>query len=854
MSKSLVIVESPAKIKTLKKFLGPDYIFESSIGHIRDLPAKEFAIDIENDFEPKYETLPDKKDVIKKLQEAAKKADIVYLSPDPDREGEAIAWHISEILPKKTKLKRVAFHSITKSAVQEALAHPRDINMDLVNAQQARRVLDRIVGYKISPILTRRVKRGGQGTSAGRVQSVALKLVVDREKEIDAFLPVEYWTIEGHFETPSKDRPFIAHVHTVDGLRVEKEKGNKDVFLIPDKATADGLVARLKKAKYHVDNVEKKEVKRHSVPPFITSTLQQEASRHFGFSVSRTMSIAQDLYEGIDLGEYGAEGLITYMRTDSFNVAPEALRNVRGHIKSKYGNDYLPEQPNTYASKKAAQEAHEAIRPTSLDRDPEQIKEHLSIEQYKLYSLIWKRFIASQMTPAIYDRVSADIETDQGIALRASGSVLKFDGFLAAYIEKKDRAEDEDEQSKILPELEPGMLLKLLNLDGTQSFTKPPPRFTEASLVKELERLGIGRPSTYAAIMNKIQSRDYTTKEGSALKPTELGKVICEMLEQNFAPIMDVKFTSDMEDQLELVAEHNLEWKELIRIFWREFSPLVEKAEKDAVVPKILTDRDCPKCGQHKLHKIWSRNNYFYGCSNYPECDFTSSIEALDFNKADYDPAFKWEQPCPICGSSMVVRHGRFGPFLGCIHYTDGNCKGIVNIPKKGETYIPPEDLPSCPAIGCTGRLRQGRNRFGKTYISCTAFPDCNVIANSLEDIARKYPPNTHPKTAYVSKRKGKFGKKAEKTSPKKKEKKAAAKRTQPIYELSPELADLVDGTEFSRPEVTKHVWEYIKKHKLQDPKNGRIIIPDAKLAKVIGKKPVDMMKLAGLLNKHFKK
>ncbi len=849
MGKALVIVESPAKIKTLKKCLGPHYFFESSVGHIRDLPQKEFGIDIDHDFEPTYVTMPDKKEVIQKLQAAAKKADIVYLSSDPDREGEAIAWHIASILPKGTKIKRAAFQSLTKDVVQRALDHPRDIDMDLVDAQQARRLLDRIVGYKISPILTRRVKRGRNGTSAGRVQSVALKLVVDREKEIDVFVPVEYWNIAALLMPHAMDKSFTAHLHTVNGLKVEKEKtGTKECFLIADEQTAKEVAGKLKIARYNFGRVEKKEKKRNPVPPFITSTLQQEASRHYGFSVARTMNIAQGLYEGVDLGEEGSEGLITYMRTDSVNIAPEAISAARGYIQTHFGPEYLPDQPKIYASKKTAQEAHEAIRPTNVARHPDAIRQHLTPEQFKIYLLIWRRFIASQMNPAIYDTVSADVETDQNMTLRATGSVIKFNGYLAAYEEKRDKGaqEEEEDQGKILPPLEEGMPLTLRDLTSTQSFTKPPPRFTEASLVKELERLGIGRPSTYAAIMNKIQSRDYTIKEQQALKPTELGKVICQMLEENFAPIMDVTFTAQMEDQLEQVAEDNKNWKELIRDFWRDFSPLVEKAEKEAVVPKVLTELNCPKCGQ-KLQKIWARNKYFYGCSNYPDCDFTAPIEALDFNKADYDPSFNWEQPCPVCASATTLRHGRFGPFLGCSHYPE--CKGIINIPKKGETTYKAEDMPSCPAQGCDGKITARKSRFGKTFFSCSNYPDCDVIGNTLDELPQKYA--DHPKTPYVKKSRKK-GKPATKGKTKGKTKKAKTS-TQSAHPLSPELADVLGIKEASRPEATKKLWEYIKEHHLQDPKNKRLIVPDAKLAKVLGtKQPVDMMKLAGLLSKHF--
>lgn len=854
MGKALVIVESPAKIKTIRKFLGPNYSFESSIGHIRDLPQKEFGIDVEHDFEPKYVTLPDKKEVIKKLQDAADKADIVYLASDPDREGEAIAWHIASILPKGTKIKRTAFQSITKDVVEEALAHPRDIDMDLVNAQQARRLLDRIVGYKISPILTRRVKRGRQGSSAGRVQSVALKLVVDREKEIDAFKAVEYWNLGAVLEGPEIERPFLASLYSVGGKKVEKEVvPNKECFLIPDAATAKGIVTKLKAAQYHIVSVDKKERKRNPVPPFITSTLQQEASRHYGFSVSRTMSIAQGLYEGIDMGHEGSEGLITYMRTDSVNISPEAIGSARKYIQSHFGSEYLPDTPRVYASKKTAQEAHEAIRPTNLSRSPEKIRQYLTIDQFKLYQLIWRRFIASQMNPAIYDTVLAEIGTDQDLILRASGSTLKFNGFLAAYEEKKDRShiEDEDEM-KALPPLEPNMALSLVDAISEQAFTKPPPRFTEASLIKELEKQGIGRPSTYAAIMNKIQSRDYTIKENQALKPTELGKIIAQMLEDNFPPIMDVTFTAQMEDQLEQVAEHNKNWKALVREFWNDFIPLVEKAEKEAVVPKLMTEFDCPKCGK-KLQKIWSRSRYFYGCSDYPNCDFTSPIEALNFNKADYDPTFNWEQPCPQCSSSMIIRHGRFGAFLGCSRYPE--CKGIVNIPKKGEKVYRAEDLPACPAIGCDGRLTARKSRFGKTFFSCSNYPDCDVIVNTLDQLPVKYP--NHPKTPYV-KKKGRGGKGAKEPKTKTAKTTKTAKKTpsaQPPYQLSKELSQIVGKTELSRPEATKALWDYIKEHHLQDPKDKRLICPDAALAKVFGSsKPVNMMKLAGILTKHLKK
>jgi DNA topoisomerase-1 len=860
MSKALIIVESPAKIKTLKKFLGSSYIFESSLGHIRDLPKKGFGIDIEHDFEPHYEILSDKKEVIDRLKKAAKQVDVVYLSPDPDREGEAIAWHIASILPKGTKIKRVTFNAITKEAVTEALKHPRAIDQALVDAQQARRLLDRIVGYKISPILTRRVQgaRDG-GLSAGRVQSVALKMVVDREREIDAFTPVEYWNIASLLQAKKSDPSIRAVLYSVDDKRVEKEAiPDKDCYLIDNEEKALAVVKRLQKATYKVDSVEKKEKRRNPVAPFITSTLQQEASRHFGYSASRTMNIAQGLYEGIDMGHEGAEGLITYMRTDSVRLEPEAIQAARGYIASTYGKEYLPPEGKQYSTKKSAQDAHEAIRPTNLQYAPDKIKQYLTVDQYKLYLLIWRRFLASQMNPAVYDTVSCDISTNQQIMLRATGSVIKFSGFLAVYEEKEDIVEaqegkDKEAQDKILPPLTVGQSLLLLDVESQQAFTRPPPRFTEASLVKELEKSGIGRPSTYATIMNKIQSRDYTTKEKGTLKPTELGKVIAKMLEDNFKTIMDIGFTAAMEDELENVAANEKNWKELLKIFWDSFYPTVQAAEKEAFVPRIMTELDCPDCG-HKLQKIWSRKKYFYGCSNYPECKYTAPVEALTFNKADYDPNFDWNQHCPKCDSPMKMRYGKFGPFLGCTRYPE--CKGIVNIPKKDE--ISAKDMPTCPALGCDGKMTQRRSRFGKPFFSCTNYPDCDVIINNLDELYEKY--KDHPKTPYVSKAK-KWGKKKgkeeapekEKASAKKRKAKKKSTRVQHAYTLSKELAAVVDAKELSRPEVTKKLWDYIKAHKCQDPKNKRMIRPDEKLAKVFGsKQPIDMMKLAGVLSKHL--
>jgi DNA topoisomerase I len=832
MGKALIIVESPAKIKTLKKFLGKDFIFASSLGHIRDLPQKGFGIDVEHDFEPQYEILPDKKEVIAKLKEAAKECDIVYLSPDPDREGEAIAWHIAALLPKTTKIKRTAFNSITKDAVLEALAHPEEINLALVNAQQARRLLDRIVGYKISPILARKIKKR-TGISAGRVQSVALKLVVDREKEIEAFKPVEYWNIGAILQDGEPSKKFPARLYTVDGKKWEKEpQENKEIFLIPNQEVAAKVVSRLEKATFQVSKVEKKEKKRNPEPPFITSTLQQEASRHYRFSSSKTMNIAQNLYEGVDLDSEGAEGLITYMRTDSVRLAPEAIQEARNFILKNFGNDYLPESPRTYTSKKTAQDAHEAIRPTNLRHTPEKIKKYLSRDQYLLYELIWKRFIASQMNPAIYDTVSADIQTDQDIMLRATGSTMKFKGFLTLYEEKEDEKQEEE---SALPPLEPNITLHLVEVTKAQAFTQPPPRFTEASLVKELEKSGIGRPSTYASIMNKIQSRDYTIKENQRLKPTELGRVIAQFLEDNFQQIMNVGFTADMEDTLELVAANKKEWKTVVRDFWEQFIPTVETAQKEAFVPKIMTEIDCPKCGLGKLQKIWSKSRYFYGCSRYPDCDFTTSAEELNFNKGDYDEHFDWDQKCPVCGSPMKVRHGRYGPFLGCVRYPE--CKGIVNILKKGETPLITENAPDCPAIGCDGKIIPRKSRFGKIFYSCSNFPACDVIVNDLARLSEKYA--NHPKTPYQKKAKG--------------ESRKGGGKLRGKLTPSPALAALIGAEPLSRGEATKKIWEYIKAHNLQDPNDKRQIIPDEKLAKVFGsQEPVNMFKLASILGNNL--
>jgi len=867
MKKALIIVESPTKIKTLKKILGPAYSFESSIGHIRDLPEKEFGVDVEHDFEPTYVTVPRKEDVIRQLKAAAKLVDIVYLSPDPDREGEAIAWHILEILPKGTPAKRVSFQSITKDAVLNALAHPREIDMALVNAQQARRVLDRLVGYSISPILNRKIHRGkNESVSAGRVQSVALRLVVDREREILAFKPVEYWTLSAHLKTKEDPKPFLATLFSVDGVKIEKEPvEGKDVLIVDTAEKAEQLVKRLDKEPYDVTRVERKEKRRFPPAPFITSTLQQEASRHFGFSSSKTMSIAQSLYEGVDIGNEGQTGLITYMRTDSVRVADEAITEARKWIKEHLGASYLPETARHFATKKSAQDAHEAVRPADLTRSPESLESFLTRDQFRLYQLIWRRFISSQAEAAVYDTLSCDI-TQKEMIFRATGSALKFAGFLALYEERVDE-ETEKEEDKRLPPLEEGQRLLLVDLQKEQSFTRPPPRYSEASLVKELEKSGIGRPSTYAAIMNKIQSRSYTEKEQGRLKPTELGCVVSDLLVASFQEIMKTEFTAEMEDALEDVAENKRDWKDLLRIFWKKFEPTLEIAKNEAFVPKVETDIECPRCHTGKLQKVWSKSKYFYGCNRYPDCDYTVPLEEYHFNREEYADNFNWDQKCPKCSKDMKLRFGKFGPFLGCTGYPD--CKGIVNIPKKGEVVLNQEDLPDCPAIGCPGKIKARRSRFGKTFYSCSTYPECDVIVNDVEQLEEKYP--NHPRTPYVKAEK-KWGKKkeeAKKTTSKAKttttkakavkktktteKEKAKPKREQKPVPISPDLQAFIGKSEAARTEVIKDLWDYIKAHNLQNPKDKRQILPDAKLAALLGKStPIGIFEIAKLVNPHF--
>ncbi len=836
MKKSLIIVESPAKIKTLKKFLGKNFIFASSVGHIRDLPVKNFGIDVENNFEPKYEILPEKKEVIQNIQKLAKDCETIYLAPDPDREGEAIAWHIASLLTEKKNLFRISFNAITQQAVSQALKKPREINFCLVNAQQARRLLDRMVGYKISPILSRKLQQRS-GISAGRVQSVALKLVVDREKEIENFIPKEYWVIKVIFSIDNSSNKFYASLYSVDGKKVEKEPTNKPHIIIDSEEKAKEITNRLENSSFKIDKLDSKEKKRNPLPPFITSTLQQEASRHFRFNASKTMNIAQTLYEGVDLGNEEIIGLITYMRTDSVRTEPEAINSARQYILENFGENHIPEKPNNYITKKHAQDAHEAIRPTHIHLTPDTLQDRLSKDQFNLYSIIWKRFIASQMSSAIFDTLSVTISTNQNIILKASGSVLKFKGFLSVYEEKTD--EDPEEEQKSLPPLSYNSKLHKEEILSDQAFTKPAPRFSEASLVKELEKSGIGRPSTYAAIMNKIQQREYTTKENLRLKPTELGKIIAQFLETNFPNIMNISFTAHMEDDLELIEDNKKNWKDVLNNFWKEFIPTIEIAEKEAIIPKLSTNLPCPECKTGFLQKIWAKNKYFYGCNRYPECDFKTSEEELTFNKEDYSSETNWDERCPICKDPMKIRHGRYGSFLGCVNYP--KCKGTITLTKKEEeldNYIPEK----CPAIGCDGKILKKKSRFNKIFYSCSNFPECNIIVNNIDELSTKY--SNHIKTAY---KKEKTKRKKTVTKPKKNT------LNQKKYIPSKELATLIGAQPITRPEATKKIWKYIKEKNLQDPKDKRKIIPDNAFAKFSKtKEPINMFHLVKILSEHL--
>ncbi|MDE0554761.1 MAG: type I DNA topoisomerase, partial [Candidatus Poribacteria bacterium] len=708
---SLVVVESPAKARTIKKILGRDYIVQSSVGHIRDLPTKELGVDIENAFRPKYVLIRGKGKVVKSLQSEARKVDNIYLAADPDREGEAICWHLAEELKKiKKPIYRITYNEITKSAILNAIENPGEIDMSLVDAQQARRVLDRLVGYQISPILWRSVK---PGLSAGRVQSVAVRLICEREEEIEKFEPKEYWTLTATLTPIDVEHLFPAKLHKIGS---KKGEINNYGFRI-DEERAKELTGDAKTKNYVVEKVEKRERKQRLVPPFITSTLQQEASRKLRFVAKKTMFIAQQLYEGLEIGSEGSVGLITYMRTDSTRVAQEAVQAARSHIKNTYGEAYLPARAVNYRSKKGAQDAHEAIRPTVPLRTPAELKSYLNNEQYRLYDLIWKRFIASQMNPAILDATTIDIKA--GIYLfRATGSVIKFNGFRRIYMEGKDdtaaSGNEVSEENINLPTVKAGEELDLRKLEPKQHFTQPPPRYNEATLVKMLEAKGIGRPSTYASILSTIQDRGYVTRERRQLIPTDVGRLVNALLIKGFENIIDVRFTAEMEEQLDTIAEGKVKWSHTLGEFYPSFQRALQEApDKMYEARKAMeeeSDEKCDKCGSNMIVK-WGRYGRFLGCANYPACKNIKSLNADDTPPPESEMT---DTECDKCGKPMVIRTSRVGgKFLSCSGYP--KCKNAKPIPIGID----------CPEANCDGYLGERRSRRGKVFYGCSNYPKC---------------------------------------------------------------------------------------------------------------------------------
>ena len=742
MLKSLVIVESPAKAKTIQKYLGKGFTVEASLGHVKDLPKSTLGVDTSNEFETDYVVIPGKEKVLARLKKLAGPMDAIYLAPDPDREGEAIAAHLAFELDtnghaKKSKKKkkeeagavpriqRVTFNEITKRAVQAAFEHPRAIDQNLVDAQQARRVLDRLVGYQVSPLLWDKVRRG---LSAGRVQTVALRLIVEREREIKAFEKKEYWTIDAHLaanKPPAFDARFLG-------------KGEEKIE-VTNGEDAEKIRVALEQANWLVRSVDKKERRRNAAPPFTTSKLQQDSSRKLRFSVKRTMMIAQRLYEGVELGEEGQVGLITYMRTDSTRVAPEAIQEVREYVGKEYGAAYLPETPNTYKEKKEAQAAHEAIRPTSAMRHPDQVKQYLKEDEFKVYKLIWQRFVASQIMPAVFDQTTVDIDAKAKSGdvywFRVTGSVLKFDGFLRVYEESKEGKDEEDEELKHkLPALEAGQKLTLKELKPEQHFTEPPPRYNEASLVKELEERGIGRPSTYSAILSTIQERQYVQKLGGKFTPTEIGLVVTDLLVENFRDIFDVAYTAGLEEKLDEIEEGKEKWTDTLADFYKKFTKDLKYAEKHMENIKRMekpTDEKCEKCGAPLVIK-WGRNGSFYACSTYDKedentCTFTKEnpINLPDLDTADVQETTQ-EEYCENCGRVMVLKRGRFGQFMACTGYPD--CKTTRRLDQGKKVPDIPLDEP-CPKCGRNMMIRHGR--FGE-FTACSGYPECKYVKQNF--------------------------------------------------------------------------------------------------------------------------
>ncbi|MCF7811718.1 type I DNA topoisomerase [bacterium] len=695
----LVIVESPTKARTLTRYLGKGYRVLASGGHIIDLPPKKFGVDIDKNFKPEYELLRGRKKIADTLAIAARESSSVYLATDPDREGEAIAWHISRyIAPSfKGKILRVQFHEITKKAILESLKVPGDIDKNKVDAQQARRVMDRIVGYKVSPLLWKTVARG---LSAGRVQSVALRLICEREAEIDVFVPIEYWTIDGNFKGENIE-PFIARLTKLDGNKIE----------IPSKKEVDQIVKRLKATSYSVIDIKKTQKKRSPYPPYITSTLQQDAGRRLGFTVKRTMSIAQQLYEGVELGSKGQTGLITYMRTDSIRVSNEAITSARDWVASNLTPEHLTATPRVFKNKKGkSQDAHEAIRPTDVSLTPEKVKNHLTPEQFKLYDLIWRRFVATQMKEAVFNVTTVIIGDGKGIEFNASGQTLMFSGFLTIYADVKNNGNEEN-NIKVPKGLRVKMSLELLKLDPAQHFTQPPPRYTEAGLVKELDELGIGRPSTYSSIISTLIDRKYVDREKRSFFPTELGKTVNSILVASFPDIFNVKFTADMEEQLDNI-ETGGKWQTVLDDFYRPFNEalLAVEGRKDELKKTTMqpVGRNCPECGEELMYR-WGKLGRFISCSGFPKCKYTENIEPQE--------PIEVKDKCPKCGGEMIVRDGRYGRFLGCKSYPE--CKGI----------LPFTTGYKCPKDGCEGNIVERKSKKGRLFYGCDKYPDCKTTS-----------------------------------------------------------------------------------------------------------------------------
>ena len=696
MTKGLIIVESPTKVKTLQKFLGGDYAIKASVGHIKDLPEGELGVDLEKDFEPEYVPIPGKGKIIRELKKASQEVQNIYLGPDPDREGEAIAWHIAEEIGNgKKKIYRVLFNEITKKAVVEALKHPGRLQKPKYEAQQARRILDRLVGYQISPILWEKVRRG---LSAGRVQSVAVRIICEREREIQSFVPEEYWSITATLRGKSSPVTFDARLVKWKGKRVK----------ITTESQAQSLRKSLEHVPYAVSRVLQQEKRRHPLPPFITSRLQQEAFRKLSFPAKKTMRIAQSLYEGAELGDLGTVGLITYMRTDSHRVSSEAIHQVRDWIRNRFGNTYLPEKPHVYKSRKTAQEAHEAIRPTSMDLDPEKVQRHLDKDQWALYKLIWERFVASQMTSAVFLQTTVEIKGGEGL-FSAAGSVPVFMGFMSLYVEGVDNHDNGEQEGK-LPPLTEREALDLLGLTPKQHFTQPPFRFSEATLIKELEERGIGRPSTYATILGTIRDKGYVHLERGRFFPTELGFVVNDLLVVSFPDILDVEFTAQMEESLDKIEEGEKNWDDALKEFYTPFKKDLELAKtsmRDVKREIIPTEAVCERCGS-KMVRRWGKRGYFLACSTYPKCRYTREVDENGGNHREETDA-----RCDQCGAPMVVKNGKFGRFLACSNYPE--CK----FTKSWDTGV------RCPQEGCSGVLVERRTRKGRTFYSCSNYPNC---------------------------------------------------------------------------------------------------------------------------------